>query len=168
MAINFPEGSQDLPARVIRVVSDSSDTHSVSLASDQWHTVPNLAATLTPLSSNCKILVLAQISWHLNSNNEVAFRIQRSTGGVLTTIGVGSGTNLQGVSFDHNPGSSGWQVNTTPLMFLDSPSTSTSVTYTVQAYGQSGSLWLNRSQATAGTDSVAATSTITALEVIDP
>jgi len=168
MAINFPEGTQNFPARVIRVVSDSSDTHQTNLASQQWHTISNLAATLVPLSSNCKVLVLAQISWHLNSNNEVAFRIQRSTGGVLTTIGVGSGTNLQGVSFDHNPGSSGWQVNTTPLMFLDSPNTSTSVTYTVQAYGQTGNLWINRSQNTTGTDSVAATSTITALEIIDP
>lgn len=172
MAINFPEGTQDLPARVIQVVSDTTDTHQTSLAGDTWHTCPNLSVSITPVSGSSKILLIAQISWWINSGNEMLHRFRRTIGSTDSTIGVGSGTNIQGTSFDSQESGASWKVNTSPLMYLDSPATTSATTYTVQSQcqgpGTGAIVWFNRSYNTTGTDSAAAQSTLTAMEIIQP
>lgn len=168
MAINFPEGTQDLPSRVIQVVNDYSDTHYTALTDATWHTVGNLSVSITPVSGSSKILLLGQVGWWLENGNEVAVRARRTVGGTDTTVRVGSGTNLQGTTMDHTPGGSGWQVNTSHIMVLDTPATTSQITYTLQIQPQGGRIWINRSYNTSGTDSIAGLSTLTAMEIIDP
>ena len=121
--------------------SGSNSTTSTSMVST------SLNASITPTSSSSKILVLVSGAAANNTLNAVAF----------LTIYRGA-TNLAGTSFTFhaNPvsGLNNWQsVN---MVYLDTPSTTSSTTYTVYFKSSSGTSYL-------GTG--ANTNTITLMEV---
>jgi len=121
--------------------SGTSSTTSTSMVST------SLNASITPTSSSSKILVLVSGAAANNTLNAVA----------ILTIYRGA-TNLAGSSFTYhaNPvsGLNNWQsVN---MVYLDTPSTTSSTTYTVYFKSSSGTAYL-------GTG--ANTNTITLMEV---
>ena len=166
MAIVFPGGTQSLPSKVVQAVSDSSNTQQTALNGSTWYTFPDLSVSITPMSTSSKILLIAQISWWINSANEVGHRFIRNGS---TAIGLGSTYGMLCTSFDYQSSGATWMVNSSPVMYIDSPSTTSQVTYTVQSQmqGPTGSnyLWFNRGYDTGGSDAASATSFLTALEV---
>ena len=163
--VTLPSGTG---GKVLNVYSDMSDTTATSLGGNTYHDIPNLSVTFTPSSTNNKVLVFGHVSWWINSSNEIGIRLLRGSTDIGSSSQSGS-WNLLSNSMDHQSNGTTWMVNSTPFNFLDSPATTSSVTYKPQIAmgGPTGGsyVWINRGSQTSGTDSIAAVSVITAMEI---
>jgi hypothetical protein len=114
---------------VLQVVSATYSTQ-VSSTSASWVTT-GLTASITPSSTSSKIYVVATIPARNNSgNNGVQFTIFR---------GTTSGTNLGSASEGFgNFATTGDLYSPVTMQFLDSPSTTSSQTYTAAMYVRGG------------------------------
>ena len=128
---------------VLQVVQATlAGTQAVSGAS-AWTDVTSLSAAITPTSSTSKILVSFVVN--CDGENNLYFRIMRGS----TAIGVG---NADGVKQQVSAGNGYVPSNSngTTMMvnqFLDSPATTSSTTYKIQAYcdssAGSGTYYIN-------------------------
>ena len=107
-----------------------------------------LSANITPIATSSKILVTSNIQAYLNGSGFIMVRILRDST-VITT-------QYQAHGFSDN------SANMVPMIALDSPSTTSAITYTVQAGEDdfSGTLRVNQ-WGTGGTGK----STITLMEI---
>ena len=129
---------------IIQIVRASYDTQTSS-TSASWTTI--FSANITPSSSSSKILITAFCSWH-SSNNGGYLRVARS-GNIIE--GSSEGQASQGVChagplyggsdfLNYSTTNSSWTV-------IDSPSTTSQVTYDLQAYAASGcTMYINRNK----------------------
>lgn len=151
---------------VIQVVSVNK-TDTFSTTSGSFVDITGLAVSITPSSLTSKILVTGSVCW---SNSDavpylVAMRLMRDATPISIADAAGNRARLtigaQGV----------YNVDTTvfaPLNFLDSPATTSSTTYKIQGWAESGrTLWINRGAETDGDQTITGrfTSTITAMEI---
>ena len=122
--------------------------------------IPGLSVDITPSRSDSKILV----SYHLyiGGNNTVTYiRLLRDSTGLAIPSGVVNGST--GVNFTTT--SSNGFMHTNSFQFLDSPATTSSVTYKLQWAGNSSgyALYLNRYPG--GSTSYIGSSSLTVMEV---
>ena len=122
-----------------------SDTWSSTNNSYNWQDVTGMSATITPTYSSSKVLITFNVG-KLHNINGVGVRILRNGAEVpglvadaastriKTTITVVSGFNGDG---NHSDGFS--------FSYLDSPGTTSSVTYKMQVYGEGATTVFNRS-----------------------
>jgi hypothetical protein len=127
---------------VIQVVQ-SIKTDSYSNASGAWADVTGLSVNITPVSASSKILVLTTIHTSVPHGYTTFVRVLRNG----TPIGVGdaSGSRTRATStFYSYSGSTTYSFNV-PLHseIYDSPATSSSITYKVQAYGHGSTVAVN-------------------------
>ena len=136
-----------------------------SLSAGNFTDVDGLSVSITPHRSDSKILLMCNISAGLNSTHDYNFywRILRdSTPICVATEGGGTGTT-GGFNRYKDNGSTGFlgcMANT----FLDSPATTSSITYKIQATGNdtSATVYINRR---GSNNNYNMTSSITAMEV---
>jgi hypothetical protein len=137
--ITFPYGTnaQAAPAKVLQVIQASS-TGTVTIASGQttptaWQSV--VSASITPLFSTSKILILFNVSWSMSSGNiysACGFAPFRGTvggssvGPVYTLIGYDTSAAL------------GQRINEFCASALDNPATTSAVTYNIGARSENG------------------------------
>tara|TARA_Y100000401_G_scaffold62219_1_gene49438 strand:- start:204 stop:767 length:564 start_codon:yes stop_codon:yes gene_type:complete len=123
---------------VLQVVTDTR-TSSLSLTSDDtYNTITGLSVDITPASTSSKILVLVALTMHTSTSMKLAYRLRRdSTALGESTVG---GTSLKGISGSGHNGTRGVPIN---FHFLDSPSTTSSITYSVQEIHNTGTFVLN-------------------------
>jgi hypothetical protein len=115
--------------------------------------VTDLSATITPRLANSKILVMAQVATSCSSTSgEVFLNLVRGS----TNINLGSYTHYSFI----NQTFFTWQV---PIMFLDSPATTSAVTYKIQVASNSSGNTVNISR-NAGSG-ILVPSSITLIEV---
>jgi hypothetical protein len=128
--------------KVLQVVT-ATKTNTFTKTGATWADVTDLSVSITPASTNSKILILAKVSWMSQSGTNGGLRLVRGstaidagdTAGSRTPASVGSVFGSEEVQF------------AAPLVWLDSPSTTSSTTYKVQCWQQSvGTLNVNRSQ----------------------
>jgi len=138
------------------VVSTTKD-NVFSTASSGYQDVTGLAVTITPTSATSKIYVVAYVTISASQANTCQIVVDR--GGSPITEGSG-GTS---------PGAGAIRINTADDIgvvvsaFLDSPATTSAVTYQVQAQrGSGGTLYINQS---GGNANIRDVSTLTAIEV---
>ena len=122
--------------------------------------IPGLSVSITPSRSDSKFLV----SYHLyiGGNNRVTYlRLLRDSTGLAIPSGVTNGST--GVNFTTT--SSNGFMHTNSFQFLDSPATTSSVTYKLQWAGNTTgyNLYLNRYPGS--TDSYIGSSSITVMDV---
>ncbi|MEI8231771.1 MAG: hypothetical protein WCG32_04320, partial [Actinomycetes bacterium] len=95
-----------------------------------WITVPNLAITVTPPSTDTKYLLTGNITFtYSDSPCTASFKFMRGS----TSVGIGSG-NLYQASFRATPDNSScsqWAAKAIGN-YLDAPATTSSITYTLQ------------------------------------
>jgi len=137
----FPTGA------VIQTASDFNTTSS-SKASNSWHEI--VSTTFTPTSSSSTVLLQSFISYSAYGN-EVFIRFLRdgtaisgSTGDFGTIRAAFGGTSFQV-----------WEMSTDSGFFIDSPATTSQVTYSVEIYHQvsgSDTFYINRTESTGSTD----------------
>lgn len=151
--------------KVLQVVSTAlTSTYTDSSASGTLTTITGLSATITPSATSSKILVLASVSVGGNDGSRFVFGL---TGGNTATgyIGDTAGSRKR-VATGQIPAEGNGLMNVS-LIYLDSPSTTSSTTYSVQTAAIAGeTVYINR----AGTDTDNANhgrgaSTITVMEI---
>ena len=152
--------------RVGQVVSTVlPTTYTDSSASGTLTTITGLSATITPTFSTTKILILASVTVGGTDASRFVFGF---TGGNSATayIGDASGTRKR-VATGQVPADANGFMNVS-LMFLDSPATTSSTTYSVQGAALAGeTLYINRAATdTDGTNRGRGASTITLIEVL--
>lgn len=164
MGINFPEGQQDYPGFLHRVVSDTKlDTFTTT--STSFVTISGLSATITPRTTASKILVICDLAcWTQNSQGGFV-QIMRGT----TPIYIGdAASNRTRNSFAglYSSGSPENETNQSTAVFLDSPSSTSSLTYSIRCKTISNKITVNRSDLDQNTGDMARhSSSITLIEV---
>ena len=126
--------SARLPAGTVLQTVFGVNSTSQQLVNDVSTFATTTTATITPISTSSKILVIAHGSADVNSGHyrAIFFRILRSVGGSDTVVRNAQylmyGDNLQ----THN-------IATQPIQALDAPSTTSAITYSLQGRHQTGS-----------------------------
>lgn len=115
----------------------------ISPSANTWTDVTNFSLAITPKSSSSKILVLATISgMSAVGANDGRLRLVRGTTAIAVATNAGSRidstTTLNKVA--------GGSVFNAPMFHLDSPATSSSVTYKIQVHTGAGSIYFNRTE----------------------
>lgn len=133
---NAPSGS------VIQVVQTvKTDTFSSSASS--FTDITGLTATITPASASNKILVMASVVVALNSTYFLQIRLARGGSAILQGDAAGSRIRTQGMVYMYNQ-SNNAQL-TWPGYVVDSPASTSSLTYSVQMMQLDGSThYVNR------------------------
>jgi hypothetical protein len=137
-----------------------------SSTSTSYVDIPGIAVSITPSSSSSKILIMATLMGGVTGFNVLtAYRFMRNS----TPISVGNSASgytqstIGGLrnSYDTN---SGFCI---PIHFLDSPATTSSITYKIQGFCESGTFRINAhgSDASGSIWSTRGTSTITVMEI---
>jgi hypothetical protein len=140
--------------KVLQVVSVNDTTQYVfnsgSTPNTTYYSVTNLVVSITPSSTSNKILVLSNITAGQTSNAYNAFfRVTRNG----TAVGVGNASGYYGTSTTGFRASDAGAIGTAAIMYLDSPATTSSVTYQIQICNSGGSSYpsyVNRPQSTGG------------------
>jgi len=153
-------------ATVVQTVLQIQSTYTGNLITgspDTWTDV--LSLSITPASTSSKILILARTSVASNSGNETSGRILRNgteVGGYNTASG--GAVNFYGHSMGGDAGGTGWGSHSHPFAYVDSPSTTSAVTYKIQMVNDNADLYVNRTSGTTGGDSAGAASTLILIE----
>ena len=135
---------------IIQVV-ESVNTTSLSYTLNTTQSDTALTVTITPRSSSNKILFMANIGCAENSGaGGQYFGLKRGTTQLVnpsSLVNVFGFVNVTALS------NGSYNIGNNTLMYLDSPGTTSSVTYTVTVYGVSGTttMYINRSSAGATT-----------------
>ena len=159
-------GSLTAPGVFINAVSASKTDAQSNATNNSFTDISGLTVTITPKSTSSKILLLCNISLSAASDaTGRAFKVLRGS----TPIGVGNDGSRPQVSFFASPmGADGNMQGTTSWHFLDSPSSTSALTYKVQISGFNAGVttWINRNQNGNGQPyDCIASSNITAIEV---
>jgi hypothetical protein len=151
--------------RILQVVSTTkTDTYTDASGTGTLTTVTGLSVSITPTFTTSKILIYATCNYGANGGNRAIFAL---TGGNTSTayIGDAAGTRRRvatgAQSIDAN------DVVPVTMLFLDSPATTSAITYAVQAADiAGGALYINRSSTdTNGTNFARYASTIVVCEI---
>ena len=156
----LPSGSS---GGVIQVKS-TTKTDTDSFTSTSFTDVTGLSVSITPTRSDSKILIFVSIHGVGNSHTQAYFRFMRDSTPIC--VGDAAGTRVQATLGTLYTDQSN-DINCASQTFLDSPSTTSAVTYKVQCRTQgSGTIHINRSDTDAAdTTSGRFTSSITVMEV---
>jgi hypothetical protein len=152
-------GNYILGGKILQVVQTvKTDTFTTSSTSKV--DITGMSASITPQSASSKILVDVNLSYGGNNFNFYCDLLRGST-----VIGApGSGNNNCTVSLCGITNTT-YQIFNSPILFLDSPSTTNATTYKLQIACQSGGeFFLNRSKRNDSADSTCSSS-ITLSEV---
>ena len=162
----FPAGGDTGNGGIIQIVQTSkNDTFVVSGNGGNYNTVTGLTVDITPTDSSNNVLVIAAFNFAGDQSHRHGYRLMRGSTAVF--IGDSYGSNQRVNAFQGNPPTNANNYHYTPVC-LDSPSTTSAVTYSIQIIGEGNStgLYINRPAATAtGGDYFRGCSTITAMEV---
>ena len=135
MGLDFNGGAdQDFPAKILQVVR-AVKTNQANFSSGTTHDVPGLQPSITPQSTNSKILVMTDVALSVNSGGtRVAARVVRRVGSTDTVLDQGddSGSKFRTQWASHVTTLNGFMHRACSLL-LDSPVTTSQITYKFQA-----------------------------------
>jgi len=137
-----------LPAgSVLQVVSTTkTDTFSASTGSGASVAISGLTATITPTSTSSKIMIWVNV---FGDQNASSVAILPTRGGSAITGAVGDAAGSRGRIFSGNGDSNSFNQlgMDAAILFLDSPASTSAVTYGVNFFNTSGAtqtLYVNR------------------------
>ena len=143
----------------------STSTSLTTGSNNTWIACP-ATVSITPRSTSNKVMVLFNFSVSANAAaNDITSRIKRGT----TVIGANTtaGYNAQGI-YGQGTSDSNYFASGFSICYLDSPSTTSSLTYSAEVFLASVSAFtvrFNHSTDSAGSDSWVTTSIATVMEV---
>jgi hypothetical protein len=115
--------------KVLQVVTATTTT-GIGTTSNSWVTT-NFTISITPSSTSNKVLILGQIPFQFQGGSSVS-------GSMSLFRGTVSGTNLGDATWGFGGIGSAAEQNINSIAYLDSPSTTSSQTYTVAMRANSG------------------------------
>jgi len=141
-----------LPAgSVLQVVSTTkTDTFSASVASGASTAITDLSVAITPTATTSKILVMTNLNLSGSHSPGIiaGFLIKRDATTVGNGVGSASRTALHS-AFNGDTGSSGGAIAQLSGSFLDSPATTSAITYAIEIVNLDGAtetMYVNRSR----------------------
>ena len=146
------------PSGSVRQVVSTTLTSSFSSSTKgSWVSVTGLAATITPVSTSSRILVMVQLSTGDGGQNYARTWAVARNGTLInqSTVGTGYVQGSFASALISTSGGSNNAVQTVPFTFLDSPSSTSALTYQVQFNAYTATVTttnVNRSYNGAGTD----------------
>jgi hypothetical protein len=133
-AARLPAGSV---LQVVTVNDTTQYTYSNGSANQTtYQNISGMVASITPASSSNKILLIANITASQAGNSYNAFFRATRNG---TVIGVGNSSGYNGTGSTAMRTSDGGEIGTALIMYLDSPATTSSVSYQIQICNSGGS-----------------------------
>lgn len=152
-----------LGAGTILQVVQTDKTNSFTTTSTSFVDVTGLSVAITPSSTSSKILVLGMIAASGANSSNMQGKVLRGSTDLIVGDAAGSRTRA---NFSHNTYSQ--ETNITPMCFvyLDSPSSTSELTYKVQVRTSANSASINQTEYDSNnTAYTRCASTITAIEV---
>ena len=149
--------------KVLQVVAGTIKTDTETSTSSSFVTIPGMSVSITPSATSSKILVTCTFtSCQQTGVNNPYFRLVRDSTGILVGASAGSRTQMSTQNNSYNANVS----NSRTLTAVDSPSSTSSITYGLQWIQSGGTMYFNRAQT--DTDSAGkgrAASQITVMEI---
>jgi hypothetical protein len=160
-----PVGAEP-PAGIGSNVVQAVKTNTFTTTSGTFTNVTGLTVTITPTSASSKVLVLAQVAVSVGSGDNVSASFRLNGGNADDYVhdsGVQAVARLindsRGITLSYDRFKS---IETISMNYLDSPNTTSPVTYAVQARNTA---FVNRSGESASSGSVGGASSIIVIEV---
>ena len=153
--------------KVLQVVSTTKTDTFAGSTEDTWYTITGLTAAITPSSTSSKILVTGHVMGseeNTSSDRRFYLKIQRGGSDISSALGDSASSRLQ----VHTSGFSSGGANavTLPFNFLDSPSSTSALTYSIQVRGDTNGVVVNQAATDSDNDTYPrAVSTITVMEI---
>ena len=148
--------------KILQVVSTTKTDSTSTTTSGSFADISGMSVSITPSSTSSKILILISLgSISSNGNVSLGFKLIRGS----TAVGNATSTSLQSGFTNTYAGSSSndYYLQSASHNFLDSPSTTSSITYKLQWRNSSGTSYLNAFYD--GGTNYSGSSTITVIEV---
>jgi len=147
---------------VLQVQSTTVTAQTASTSSSSWADITNLSVSITPKSSTSKVFVMVNMEVGGNgSADDTYYGLYRDS----TILGQGSGgSNNATMVYRFTYDGAGYQTYQTVNLstnYLDSPASTSSLTYKMRWWTRVGTIYLNRR----GDTTVGASSTITVMEI---
>ena len=132
--------------KVLQVVSTTkTDVFSSTAGIDSPVAITNFSASITPTSTSSKILILINLAVGSSSNNHAAATVFRDS----TAIAVGDADGSRprtSIPTGVIASTASWKVESGSFNFLDTPSSTSSLSYSVKIGGNgSSTIYVNRS-----------------------
>jgi hypothetical protein len=150
--------------QVIQVVSTTKSDYFSSSSTNTFIDITGLSVSITPSSASNKILIMCDLSAGGNDCRQ-GYRLVRDATAI--SVGNSDGSRPQTTVGSSNGLSGNDQINAS-FNFLDSPSTTSSITYKVQFSSESAGFAINGTYGNSNASSIEnarATSTITLMEI---
>lgn len=159
------------PAGHVVKVLQTVNTETASTTSNlTWVDVPGMSVTITPSSSSNKILVIPDALLGCDGGLGVNYqlRLQRNGSNIYTPTNKGSRPDAIFEIESSVSGAYDYQFFSTMRMFLDSPGTTSAVTYKLQwRVYNGGTVYLNRNHVDSNDEAqIRSASSITVMEVV--
>ena len=155
--------TNDTSGAIIQVLSTTkTDEFASSLSSGASAAVTGLTVDITPTSTSNKILVICSVNGHNGSEGGGTFTVKRDSTEILipaSGTGVEASITSLGITSDASP-------MTNTIQGLDSPSSTSALTYSVTVTNTSSLTRTCSVNATDGTEQMRGCSTITVIEVV--
>ena len=164
MAIYYGDGSNSGEGRVIQVLQDVKyDTSSTT--SSSFSDISGLAITITPKSSSHKVLVMVELKGWAQNSQMAALTLRRNNNDLYIGNTASSRQRASGAGWYAN-GSPNQVMGTSVFNYLDSPNTTSAMTYKVRWRTLSNIAWINRtSYDYNNSDTCRVPSSITVMEI---
>jgi hypothetical protein len=161
---NLPAGS------VLQVVSSTKTDAGTSTATS-YTDITGLTLSITPKSSSSKILLFASVVASVENTNARGIALKFAGGNTASYIGATAGSRVS-AAVGMKMESTNFNYYFVPfpfnMLYLDSPATTSAITYSVQAKATNGSATIYFNQAGQDSDNashIRTASTITAMEI---
>ncbi len=170
--ITVPTGNKIAQTGAILQVVQTTKTDTFSTSSTSFTNITGMTLSITPSSTSSKILLMAQIPASMGDGGTtgVTGYFRFSGGNSENFVGDTGGSRIRAVGTVHDQYNYRWQGSISVLNimmnYLDSPNTTSAITYSVQTRVNSSTVYVNRT----GVDSDSSTfgrfpSSLIALEV---
>ena len=167
MGTSTTVGASALPAGSVLQVVQAVKTDIQTIPDATYTAITDLSGSITPLSTNSKILVELAISVGVHGSNE-GMHIRLYRGGSVISGALGDASGSRDTAWIHvGPFATTGQASAS-AMYLDSPASTSAQTYAIYARSHSSSYpsYINRSETdTDSTYHSRTTSTLTLMEI---
>jgi hypothetical protein len=127
------------------VTTTKTDTWSQSTSGNTFYNPTGFSRTITPTATSSKILIMTTASFSGTTNYEMAGKLIRTVGGSDTELLIGDAAGSRARTFMSKRTNEAQDFANFSMTFLDSPSTTSEITYKVMgATESSATLYLNR------------------------
>jgi hypothetical protein len=153
-----------MPAGAVLQVVSTSKTDDFSSSSSSFADITGMSVAITPSSTSSKILVIVYCS--IVSDDSTGLKLLRDSTAISFADADGSRQRYSMIGFLGTASNEVYNAGANHMHFLDSPSSTSALTYKLQGIARSGSFYINRTiYDTDNTASGRGTSTITAMEI---